>query len=489
MTRKIKKGILFVLATILTHWACAQDCKCSDSYVWLKETIEKNDAGFQYVIDKKGEQEYQKHCDTYADKVQIITDQGDCAETLFNWLRFFRNGHLSIRLSVDNRSKGKNDSDTAKIKEQFENWETYAYNEKEFDSYVSTIKAAKLEGIWAFSHYTIGIRKVNNEYIGFIIEADGVYWHRTQIKLKIREENGSLIATFYMRDHSARTFTDVELLGNNYLQMGFTTLKRIKPAFPPNRSIDMYFKFLTTPVPLFEKLSDKTALLRIPSFSHMEKKRIDSIIEVNWQLITNTENLIIDVRNNGGGSHISFEKILSIIYTDPIRKVGVELLSTPLNNQRMVHYMNDPDWPADEKKGLKDNLDKLNQHIGEFVNLDSTTVTVRTLDTIYPYPKNVGIIINEGCMSTTEQFLLAAKQSKKVKLFGTATAGVLDIGNMNFIESPCKDLKLGYALSKSMRIPYMTIDDKGIQPDYYIDKTVSKYDWIDFVQKTLSNGE
>jgi hypothetical protein len=65
--------------------------------------------------------------------------------------------------------------------------------------------------------------------------------------------------------------------------------------------------------------------------------------------------------------------------------------------------------------------------------------------------------------------------------------GVLDISNMYFINSPCNEYKLGYSLTRSKRIPDFTIDDKGIQPDYYIDKTIPKYDWIDFVNKILNN--
>jgi hypothetical protein len=78
---------------------------------------------------------------------------------------------------------------------------------------------------------------------------------------------------------------------------------------------------------------------------------------------------------------------------------------------------------------------------------------------------------------------LAAKQSKKVKLFGTITLGLLDISNIYSVKSPCNEFELYYSLSRSMRIPEMTIDNKGIQPDYYIDKSVPKYKWIDFVNE------
>jgi hypothetical protein len=392
-------------------------------------------------------------------------------------------------LNNDNSPNEQVSIDTVKIREQFSTWETYPYNEKEFNSYISKITEPGLEGIWTSPPYSIGIKKVKDEYIGFIIEADGVYWSNSQVKFKIREENNKLIATYYMQDHSAKEFSDVELIGSNYLQMGFVTLKRIKPAFAKDKDVERYFKFTTSDVPLFEKLSDNTAILRIPTFSHTEKELIDSIIDTNWQTITSTENLIIDLRYNGGGSDMSFEKLLPIIYTNPIRIIGVEFLSTPLNNRRMVELMNYPDLSEEDKKWAKDALEILNQHSGEFVNLDSTTVTITTYDTIYLYPKNIGIIINEGNASTTEQFLLAAKQSKKVKLFGTTTFGALDISNMYFVNSPCNDLKLGYCLSRSMRIPDMSIDDKGIQPDYFIDKTIPKYKWIDFVYRTLNEGE
>jgi len=48
------------------------------------------------------------------------------------------------------------------------------------------------------------------------------------------------------------------------------------------------------------------------------------------------------------------------------------------------------------------------------------------------------------------------------------------------VKFPCKEFKLAYALSKSMRIPEMAINDKGIQSDFYIDKVIPKYNWIDY---------
>ena len=484
----MKKELLFILIILLSNLTFSQNCSCTDNFVWLKETFEKNDAGFQYVIDKKGEADYKKYSDNYAEKVKIITDKKICVDTLLSWLRYFRRGHLSLELITKEENSENGKMDTVKIRKLYEDWETYPYNEKEFKAYLSEIKEPGIEGIWTTSpRYVIGVKKVKNEYIGFIIESDGVYWSKSQVKFKIKDDNGKLSATYYMKDHTPIEIKEVKLLGSNYLKMDFVSLKRVNLTFPADKSIDRYFKFQSTGVPLFEKLSDKTVILRIPSFDGSAKKQIDSIIAANFHTITKTENMIIDLINNGGGTDGSFQKIIPLIYTNPIRVVGVEYLSTPLNNKRMEEFANEANASAEDKKWVKEAIEKLSKNIGKFVNLNNSIVSIITYDTIYSYPKNVGIIINGGCGSTTEQFLLTAKQSKKVKLFGTTTFGSLDISNMYFVKSPCNDLELGYCLSKSYRIPDFTIDGQGLQPDYYLDNTIPEYKWIDFVNKILSN--
>jgi len=124
--------------------------------------------------------------------------------------------------------------------------------------------------------------------------------------------------------------------------------------------------------------------------------------------------------------------------------------------------------------------------LGEFVNLKNEDVFIYQQDKIHEYPKNVGILINERCASATEQFLFEAKQSKKVKLFGTSTMGASDISNLYSVESPCKEFKLWYCLTRSLRIPGMAIDDTGLQPDFYLDKTISQYKWVEFVNEILN---
>lgn len=476
------KKLLSIILLLIPLLSFSQNCDCESNFKWLKETFEKNDAGFSYSVESKGRPAYENHSEKLIQKTKNITDAIDCAEIMREWLTFFRSAHHSI--SIINQKNDQNNSETLSNKEivnKYKNSEKLEVDLIKFTKYLESKKTIDYEGVWVSEPYKIGIKKIKDTYIGFIIEADGIYWTKGQVKLKINSDNSSI---YYMRDHSKQSFENTELLGKNYIQTGFVTLKRITPKIDIDPKFEQHFKSILTNKPYFEKIDEKTNYLRIPSFIGSEKKIIDSVILANKEIILKTPNLIIDIRNNGGGSDRSYNELLPILYTNPIRTVGVEYYSTDLNNKRMLDFINDPKYgfDEDEKQWARRSYDKLSKNLGDFVNLNQNEVSVKDYDEVHQYPKKIGIIINENNGSTAEQL----KQSKKVKLYGTTTMGVLDISNMYYVKSPCEEFELGYSLTRSMRIPGFTIDDKGIQPDYYIDKSISKYEWIKFVKKSLN---
>jgi len=475
------KNLIVIGMTFVLNYSFAQNCDCKTNFEWVKKTFEENDAGFHYAIKNKGEQAYFDHNKRISEKVKSISKSSDCTPILFEWLKFFRSGHISI-------SPISSMQNSTNIENQFTDWETYIINMDDFKKYLDKKTDIEYEGIWETEPYLIGIKKEGENYLGFIIESGAETWTKGQIKLKFSIKKDEIKSVFYMRDHSAVESDKVSVIGKNHLQIGYFNLSRVYPKFEDDPKYSQYIKVLNSELPYIEKINETTLYFRIPSFNHQLKKNIDKVLNDNREQLLKTKNLIIDIRNNGGGSDASYSSIIQYLYTNPIRTVGVEFLSTKLNNSRMLEFINNPEYGFDDnsKKWAKNAYDKLESRLGEFVNLNQYMSSIYKKDTIFQFPKNVGIIINEANGSTAEQFLLEAKQSKKVKLFGVTTYGVLDISNMHSVESPCKEFKLGYSLSRSMRLPEFIVDERGIQPDYYLDKDIPQYEWINYVNEILN---
>ena len=479
--------ILFIaIALVLAYPVSAQTCSYENHFEWVKKTFEENDAGFQYIIDKKGLAAYNIHNQTILEKIKDAKTLTECSGLLYEWLTFFRSGHIGIELLKKEATTSQNVSQRAQSAEMWKG------DVSQFEAYISSKKEVDFEGIWKVGNDKIGIKKEGTSYVGFIIESNVEGWREPGlVKLKIEQDGNKFKSIFYMRDFSIDESPNPALVGDNYLQIGqWWLFKRLSPVFPTDPVVENYVKLINAQEPYLEKLNETTLYFRIPSFEMDEKRAIDSVINANKEILLKTENLIIDIRNGTGGSDASYSELLPFLYTNPIRTVGTEFLSTAQNNQRFLDFATKPEYQEyfDEatRQRFKGYYEKLQNHPGEFVNLFGEGVSVTQFDTVYEYPKNVGIIINKGNASTDEQFLLAAKQSKKVKLFGATTYGALDISNMHSVESPCGELRLWYCVSRSMRIPEMTIDDIGLQPDFYLDKTIPQHQWVEYVNGVLN---
>lgn len=228
----------------------------------------------------------------------------------------------------------------------------------------------------------------------------------------------------------------------------------------------------------FRNLDAETNLIRIASFNHLYKKVIDSIIKANYSVITSTKYLLIDLRGNGGGSDVSYEELMPFIYTNPIHVVGMDKLSTPDNIAKYETILKDDNYPQSTREYAKKIIERLKANPGKFLAGDDDTFRLKA---ILPFPALVGVLVDKKCGSTTEQFLLAAKQSKKVVMFGENSAGVLDYANMHFLNFPCYEWRLGYATSRSRRLPEQPVDNIGISPDIHLESY--EKDWVSYASE------
>ncbi|MDP5171036.1 MAG: S41 family peptidase, partial [Bacteroidia bacterium] len=287
-------------------------------------------------------------------------------------------------------------------------------------------------------------------------------------------------------DHSESPSESVHLMDANHLRLGEIDLRRVEPKLPSSPLTLNYHKAMEASAPYLQELDDKTNYLRLPSFNLGYKAAIDDLMLENKEAILNKPYLIIDLRNNGGGSDDSYLEILPFLYTSPIKVVGVSFLASPLNISSLEEGSKNPKLDEETRETLAELIPKLKENEGSFVNLEEEEISYIEMDEIYPTPQKVAILINENNASAAEQFLLEARQSSKVQLFGRNTAGILDISNVNIIESPCKEFVIAYSMSKSYRIPEEAIDDVGITPDVVIPDEIPDHQWVEFVRQRMN---
>lgn len=458
---KILIIILVIFALILPSYS-QTDCDCEQGLKQLIQKIETEYPGFNEKT--KDKIIYNNYKENLLIKARDIKEP-DCIDLLRSYKDFFKDAHISIYHIEEEQNAKQNMKPDDKVSINLEEFRKYLLNTTD-----------PMEGIWRSGTYKVGIIKMNNEYQGFIIEADTAYWKVNEIKFRLFE-NGK--ANYYLRDHSLSE--EVYELVDGWI-LYFNYSKYIKELPKPNLSEnEIKSKINEIEGCYFKKLSEKTALFCISSFEHSNVERINKLLSDNKKTIESSENLIIDVRNNLGGTYDAYENLLPYIHTNKIRGLGMEFLVT----QTLIDEIQG--WYDDEegKKKASEWVSIFKGKMGEFVNTDSTDVFINEIKLAKNSPKQVVILVNRRTASSGEAFVLDAKQSKKVKILGTPTYGALDYGSASFFEIGCNNYKLMMPTWRSMRLPDYPIDNIGIQPDIYLDKSVK--DWVQYAVDYLEN--
>lgn len=465
----MKSNFLVPLFVLIVAGAHAQQCNCKTSFEWVKKTFEENDAGYAHILKQKGQEAYDLHNQLTLNKVSNITDLDSCIGKLQDWVRFFRTDHFRFTKTA--------------ATPQLPDFKIIHDNKFSADQFTQYLKksADSIEGIWESPGYTIAVRKQNNKYTGTIITAATGNWKPGDVKFDMAADfkTGTRYTT-----SAAVAIKKIQFYGkgNSLLQLDNLFLKRSNADAAANE----YYRLKTSPHPFGYKRDSNTVYVHINSFNYEDKSAIDSVLKSLHAAITTTPNLIIDLRDCQGGTDQSFANLIPYIYTNPIRSVMAEFYSTPRNNQMWTEVANREGLEPEEKKTYQQIADLMNSKLGQFVNIFGKDVEVTRMGKVLPYPQNIGIIIHENNFSTTEEFILKAKQSKKVKFFGRKTGGALDVSNMVEAKDPAGNFIFEYCISRSLRIPEFPVDDMGLHPDFYLDRAIPETEWVDYTGKILN---
>jgi hypothetical protein len=356
---------------------------------------------------------------------------------------------------------------------------------KMLNEYFSNNIPARYEGYWINdrSDYVIAIKQVNDDpkkMVAYAIETrnnalpSGVICHEyEQIKNNHYQTN-------YITIRGNRIFIESDFRNDYLLTTG---------AYGKWKKLTQYSYPALPSVPTFDykargKLLDSNNfLITIPGNSDENTALVNEIVRQNRKLIASTPNLIIDIRNNMGGTIATYDSLLPFIYTKPIYQASghgyySKAYIENLKNRLTEYVSNKPQ----DLTTIKELQEEINRREGAKGKTVLNKGYIFKFDSVMTMPKNVALIANYACQSAAEMMILDFKQSSKVTLFGEHTMGVVDYLSNFTVELPSKKYRLMIPASKRV-IPngQFKIDGVGIYPDVPISDSTN--DWVNFVQK------
>ena len=459
------KNIILTITLLVAPFLIQAQCNCKEEFSTIKNYIELNYAGFKDKVTVGNIQQYKEFTSHKEQVAAQAKNKLQCYFVINQWMSYFNDNHLYTGLNAEELEKIQ----PKKLQTDFpiEKFVVSETLKKKLES------AIGIEGIYikkgeGFSIAVLKNKNLFRDYAAVVVNStDSKY------------ENGTVLAE--LKEKSENEYF---LLYNSSNKLAFRIIKpkdgELISGFVKNgREIvnNTNYNFEA------KLLNESTIYFNIPSFSWEAKPVIDSLFAVQKENLQQYSSIILDLRNNGGGSDDVYGIISPYLYTQPIQGIGVDVWASNDNIKGWELVLKEPNIPAESKSEIQKLVDKMKAKVNENVNIVEDYI-----DSSYTpllFPKNVVILINEGCASSTEQFLLEARQSKKVTLMGQNTSGTLDYSNLresNFCEVP---YTLWTPTTRSRRINIGEgIDGIGIKPSIYL---TEKQDWIQEALKFLSN--
>lgn len=482
------KKTLTIVVLLITIAAHSQQCNCDSNFIWLKAYLERNYPGFKTKVTPATKQAYIENTKEYEMLIKQSNKPAYCEYFMLKWLSFFKDHHIQIAYDQGKKLTKNQEKDTAIINQLTKGDEFIDVDSVALAKKFTSRKERSIEGIYLSTDSTYYIAIIKNKnvfrnYVAVILSSKTKLWKKGEVKQEIRQVTDSTFdAIVYLRNHSIMIYSEPYVLQKNGNAEVFN-YTRIIPAEVPEKVNPNTNGWVGDHDASYRNLDDMISYLRINSFEDEYRHEIDSVVNANAKQIKSHKYMIIDLRGNGGGSDGSFQSLLPIVYSNPVINTGVDLYCTPDNIAAIKKLMQEDQYLSEGDRHYFDSVIKVMRlHPYQFVNADNDDTT--RFDSVWHFPEKIVILMNRYCASTTEQFLLFAKQCKKVVLMGEHTEGELDYSNIRPVDFPCTlPGTFYYPTTQSRRIAkHQGIDGIGIIPEIKLDVNT---DWIKAAQEYL----
>ncbi|MGD8426947.1 MAG: S41 family peptidase [Balneolaceae bacterium] len=443
-------------------------CDCHRAFEDLVRKMEENYIGYKKLRKSGGLVDYRRTKEKYKRITQALPAV-KCTRALQQFLDQFEDGHL------------------------------FVYEEPEY-----TLNEKKLLGWWSDENRKSGEylnkklqEKDNSGMIGkwtdghyqiFIIR-EGDVFNAYSARDSDTLSQGTLLAQLIKTDKGYEGFLNNYDLEPRYVKANLYKEKTLlhlggvhywaRMEDGPERELEM-IDYSNILAPTITSLNEETTLFSIPSFL-VDPEQMRDLLMSNVDKLTDSKNLIIDIRGNTGGNAIYF-MFTDIYVTNDLLPSQGKVLASPATLKYYKRLAGNSRSPI-----YTPLIERIKKHLGEIVGGPAYQGKKAN-----PYPsqiENVAILTDEACASAAESFILHSKKmSKKVTIFGSPTAGVIDYTSVNILklDSGNQHIWFGYPTSTLPEIYYMdgskgAYNKSGILPDVSIPDSVR--DKVGFVLK------
>ena len=458
---------LYFVLMLWSGWAQPIQTACNCSPL-VEEAIHKVTtiyAGFDDKITPTTRRQYNQLINRLRLQATKVKTERACYEVLREYTDFFKDSHVGIWFSTHSSPTQIRRVELATLPTNL------------------PAQVTGLEGIWETTDHKQRVTICKdplsiNQFIAVTLASSDSAWVPGMVKAEI-----------YGYNQRAKTYQGLFYQSNfNGVLDGFSvSTNRIDHWFGPSwyRQGKGEQSLKPQPTVEFNVLNRNFVYLRLARFNQPDVNRLDSLLKANRTLISQSRNLIFDLRGNGGGDASSSEEMIRLIYTNPIvypswqYRSSPELIkSTEDNIASLKTQGSTSEWLLTRQMAL---LGRLRQHPGQLVGGGEDLS--RRVDSTSLFPQRIAFLLDGNCGSSTEFFTFEGKQSKKVTTFGTNTYGVMDYGEDHNFTLSCSQYVLSIPWGRNgwiERFGYR-IDNVGFSPDVKIPAT--EPDWVGFVMK------
>lgn len=203
---------------------------------------------------------------------------------------------------------------------------------------------------------------------------------------------------------------------------------------------------------------------------------ISSVVNYASKDITCTKNLIIDLRNNCGGSDTVFLPLLKFLLAEDDIMCGKRIFA---DEDDMLYTKRNADGRIKLYKEYLESStsDEVRKYIVERIeeqtkNKGKGFLPAKPDEFLFPpsgtrYPEKVVVLTDYYCASSAESFVEIASRLQKVMIIGRPTMGVNDYANLTYFDFG--EYVLHYPTSRSRAIDLgKGTRGRGLQPNIYI---------------------